>query len=76
MLATRLLLLAVLAMLAACAPEFVGGNARSVTIGNITGLNDAKALQLADAHCAKYGLIARPAMTNARHATTVYDCVP
>jgi hypothetical protein len=57
----RWLVLAV--VLSGCAPTFDGGNERTVIIGNVDGMNDGKALMMADEHCRKFGRIARVAAT-------------
>ena len=69
----RLLVLAGLVVLSGCAPSLIAGNERG---GRISSNNFAKAraFELADAHCHKFGRVARMA-GEVNPGDILFDCV-
>jgi hypothetical protein len=61
--------------LGACAPKIMGGNERSVMMGTVGWDNADKAFAMADAHCRKYGRVARLAVMDSWSQQASYDCI-
>lgn len=66
----------VLAMLASsCAPSLVGANEAGGVVGANFNMSRSKALAMADAHCRKFGKVARINGQNEIRNSTTFDCV-
>lgn len=70
----RLLAVAAMLSLASCADLTQGTPAGGIL--KVTGNRNGKALELAQAHCDKYGKDARISGQNALNNTVTFDCVP
>ncbi|WP_198352341.1 hypothetical protein [Sphingomonas sp. MA1305] len=68
-----LVLIAIL--LTGCAPSLVGANEAGGVVGANFNMSRSKALALADAHCRKYGKVARISGQNEVRNSTTFDCV-
>ena len=62
-------------VLAGCSPSLVGANEAGGVVGSNFNMGRSKALALADAHCRKYGKVARVNGQNEIRNSTTFDCV-
>lgn len=60
-------------VLTACAPQIMSSNERSVTVGDVTRLNEQEALDVATKWCARYGRHAQ--LNQTRGNRFDYNCV-
>lgn len=64
--------------LSACAPTLVSGNAAGGMVDHFSGISPGgrgAAFDIANAHCAKYGKIARVSSQDPLNTTMSFDCV-
>lgn len=64
-----------LALLAGCAPSLVGANEAGGIVNANFNMGQGKALALAQAHCQKYGKIARVSGQNEIRNNVTFECV-
>lgn len=62
--------------LTACGPTIVGANERSIVFGSLRWQDADQAFSMADAHCRKYGRVARLSVVDSWSQQASYDCIP
>lgn len=70
-----LIVVVVVSLLGGCAPTVSGANQAGGIVEHVIGLNRDGAVKAADAHCKKYGKIARITEQNTLASTLVFECV-
>ena len=70
----RLLVVLAVASLAGCAPGVISGTEAGGIVGHY-GFQPGKSLQLANAHCEKFGKAARVSSQNDLQDNMTFDCV-
>ena len=60
---------------AGCAPSLTAGNERGGVVDHVIGLDRDQAFAIADAHCRKYGRVARISGQDTLASTLTFDCV-
>lgn len=70
----RLILLSLLA-LSGCAPHIVAANSAGGMVNSSLSLGHARAFEMANAHCEKFGKVARMSGRDELRNTMAFDCV-
>lgn len=71
----RYALLIGLAVVSGCAPTLTGANERGGMISHVMAYNRADSLAVADAHCNKFGRVARVSGLSPLDNVVTFDCV-